>query len=335
VVRKHNGRQNRRREDLTTGKAAIGALVLLIWGPVSPYAVNGGKSGHQAPALASYDWSATAPRNLARNPPPTKFVDGLLSSFAISESGDPSLGEGDQTYVCSFKFADLRHNGTLSLVAGIGIAGRGSCTGVSIMDKTTAGFELYSSGGNESAGMNVPDSIKDLRNDGHLEFLLSSDLGRIPMKCVADWTVIYAWTGANYTNVSDQFKDFYRQRLRTIEKAIPTLRAVAGPAEDNLKDKECLEAEAAAIKRFLGISPDAGLEQAVRLATSTSPKERDFATELLGEIGTPKARDYLKKLENDSFSGVVTDAKYALERSQNGPMKIFADAFIPSTPVRF
>jgi hypothetical protein len=171
------------------------------------------------------------------------------------------------------------------------------------------------------------EDIKDLRHDGNLELLLDVGLGEIPQRCAASWTAIFAWTGANYTNVSGQFKDFYRDRLESLKKIIPALKPVPVPNGFALSDKECLEAEAAAIPRFLGTSSDAGIDQAIRLATSKDRLERQFGTVLLIQIGTPEARKYLEKLANDSDYGVATDAKDALSKSTTDKMKFGPDSF--------
>jgi hypothetical protein len=230
--------------------------------------------------------------------------------------------------MCSFQFADLRRQGFLSLVAGLGIADRPSCGGIVIIDATKQGFEFYGSGGETGAGGDVSAQIRDLHHDGHLEFVLDATLGVLPpQQCAASWTAIYAWTDDNYTNVSSQFKDFYAQKLDSLRKIIPALQAVPGPNGFQLRDKECLEAEASAIERYLGVSPDSGLDQAIRLAGSKSPDDRQFATELLGAIGSPKARDYLEKLSQDPNPEVMVFAKYCLERTGKGPSKLVADAF--------
>jgi len=75
-------------------------------------------------------------------------------------------------------------------------------------------------------------------------------------------------TGSNYLDVSEHFKGFYRKRLEFLRKTIPTLQPVVGATGYVLRDKECLEAEAAAIERFLSGSSDIGLDQAIRLAVS-------------------------------------------------------------------
>ena len=37
---------------------------------------------------------------------------------------------------------------------------------------------------------------------------------------MAQWDVIYAWTGSNYTNVSSQYKQYYEQKLASLKKEI-------------------------------------------------------------------------------------------------------------------
>jgi len=202
------------------------------------------------------------------------------------------------------------------------VANRPSCRDVYIVDKTASGFEIYSSGGKVDAGADVSASIKDLRHDGNLEFLLDSGLGSITNRCSANWTAIFAWTGSGYTNVSDRYKDFYRQKLDSLNKVIS-----GHGSSDHQRNKECLQAEAAKVQRFLGISSGAGIDQAIRLANSKDHSEREFAAEILGEIGTPKARKYLETLAKDSDGGVATTAKYGLSVLSRGPMQDAPIAF--------
>lgn len=273
--------------------------------------------------LGSYDWSVDASPNLANKPPSRKIVEDFIDSLQPADSGDVALEKEAGVYVCSFRFADLRHDGSLSLVFGIGIKDRPSCRAVGIVDKTKLGFESYGSGGAIGAGGDVSDDIEDLNHDGHLEFLLQYGLATFPQRCAANWTAIYAWTGANYTNVSDQFKDFYRHRLDQLNKIIPALQPTRGANGYELSDKECLGAETSAIEIFLGVSPDAGLDQAIRLTNSDDRLARQFGTILLIQIGGPNARTQLQKLVHDSDYGVATYAKNGLSK----PVKIkFAPA---------
>ena len=260
--------------------------------------------------LSSSNWSLNASPNLAKNSPPRKAVEDFIFSF--QSPSDAELSKEAGVYVCSFRFADLRHNGLLSLVFTTGISDRPSCRGLSIIDKTSSGFESFGASG--EIGTDAATAIQDLHHDGHLEILLPYGLATFPQTCAANWTAIYAWTGVNYTNVSDQFRDFYHRRLDQLDRIIPAL----GPAPDqngySLSDKECLEAEASAIKRFLGVSPDAGVEQAIRLSNSKDSLAREFGTVLLIIIGTASAREQLQKLTNDPDWAVRTEAKNGLSK---------------------
>jgi len=261
-----------------------------------------------------------------------KILVNFLNSVDTSTGGDGDIGEIDSDpehaeYVCSFRFADLRRNGSLSLVAGLGVPNRPSCRDVYIIDKTSSGLEIYLSGGGIDVGADVSASIKDLRQDGNLELLLDNGLASIRSQCGASWITIYAWTGGGYTNVSDRFKDFYRQRLDSLNKKLSALRPTRGPGGYDQRDKECLQAEAAKIQRFLGIPSEAGINQAIRLANSKNSAERSFAAEILGDIGTPKARKYLETLAKDSDGDVATTAKYCLSVLSKGPMQDAPAAF--------
>jgi len=181
---------------------------------------------------------------------------------------------------------------------------------MSIIDKTPSGFESFGASG--EIGTDAAAAIQDLHHDGHLEILLPYGLATFPQTCAANWTSIYAWTSANYTNVSNQFMDFYQRRLDQLDRIIPALGSAPDQNGYSLSDKECLEAEASAIKRFLGVSPDAGVEQAIRLSNSKDRLAREFGTVLLIEIGTASAREQLQRLSNDADWAVRTEAKNGL-----------------------
>ncbi len=311
--------------------AAFTVWLLLALAVAAP--ANDGASPR--PKLAAADWSTGGPESLLKRPPSKKLVEQFAATVEKVAKGDTLLGVEGGTYICSFRFADLRHNGTLSLVAGIGVVDRPSCRDLDVIDKTMAGFELYQSGGAIGSASDVARSIRDLRNDGHLEFLLLVGLGVLQNRCAAGWTGVFAWTGDDYTNVSDRFKDYYRQRLDSLAMIIPTLKAAPDSHGYSLLDKECLQAEAAAIQRFLRISPNAGIDQAIRLATSKDGGDRVFAAQILGAIGTPEARKYLEKLSADSDNSVMISAKYALSGSAKGPMKLAPDSFEHAGSVKF
>jgi hypothetical protein len=276
--------------------------------------------------LSKADWSVKASRNLAKDPPSLDTVEQFVRAMEISVNGESCLPK--YCYICDFAFADLRRDGTLSLVYGLGVNTR-PCSDVAIIDETSSGFQSHSMTGALGAGNNIPPSIKDVGHDGRLEFVLDGSLGTIEQRCTTNWMAIFAWTGANYTNVSSHYKDFYRQLLDATNKIIAGLPR-AQPGDDyTLREKECLLAEAAALRRFLGDSPETGVDQAIRLAKSQDHFEREFAVELLSRIGGPTARKYLEILAKDTDYRVALYAKGGLSRPSNSPPTYAPDKFEP------
>jgi len=260
----------------------------------------------------SFDWSVKASPNLASNPPHKEMVNSFLRSIMNSYE------ELDEV-ICSFRFVDLQHDGNLSLVVGTDSSGRMLCSEVYIVDKTASSFEIFLGGFSSGAGTDVSSSVQDIRGDGNFEYVADWVLGIIQGQCIAQWPVIYGWTGGGYTNVSNQFKDFYRQKLDALSSKISALPPDGTPEQKSFK--ECLMAEAAQIQRFLGISPDAGLNEIVRLANSKDPGEREFAADLLGGVGPPVARKYLEALSKDTDRNVSDSAKYYISGLSKGPIQ--------------
>jgi hypothetical protein len=267
--------------------------------------------------LGKADWSVKASPNLAKHPPAEKAVEQFVRS-QVARSEDDSV----MVDLCSFKFADLRHNGNLSLVAGVDYRGRGLCASILIIDHNDSDFLTSGIEGANGAAGNVSAALKDLQNDGNLEIRADRSLGEILGRCGAFFPVIYAWRDLAYADVSAQFKDFYRGELNSLEKAVAGLRPDIGPNGESLDSKECLEAEAAAIQRFLGMSPDAGIDQAIRLANSKDAAERDFAVNILYKIGTPKAWQQIEILSRDPDFRVAFEAKRYLSFLTKGPTPI-------------
>jgi hypothetical protein len=309
------------------GAQLLSAIIFLASCFLCPpfYALAADSNSAAPPKLAAQDWSVKASPNLTRKPPKMKtlvdFLNWVLES-AGEQDPDIGMGESDEEhagYVCSFHFADLRDNGSLSLIAGIGVPDRPSCRDVYVIDKTASGFEVFITGGSIGDGENVSSSIKDLKHDGHLEYVYDDSLSSQATNCVPSWPVVYAWRGDGYKNVSDQFKDFYRQKLDSLNQIIPKLRAERGAEGYDVDDKRCLQEEAARIKKFLAIAPNEGLDEAVKLATSTDPAQREHAAYLLGGIGTPEAQTYLQALSKDPDAAVAYMGKHYLEQNAKNP----------------
>src|SRR5271167_2587730 len=95
---------------------ALLAMYCVLGAPLGAQAASPTSSRHAN--LASSDWSVRASPNLASNPPPEKAIVSFLNSVQTSVGAEPEIGEIDSDsehleYVCSFRFADLRHDGSL------------------------------------------------------------------------------------------------------------------------------------------------------------------------------------------------------------------------------
>jgi hypothetical protein len=94
--------------------------------------------------------------------------------------------------------------------------------------------------------------------------------------------------------------------------------AAATPAPEDAEtpdagDLNCLKAEAAKMERFLKISKDAGIADAIRWANSNDPGEREFAAYDLSDIGTAEALKYEQTLSRDPEHDVAQSAEQELK----------------------
>ena len=286
------------------------------------------------PDLVSADWSVSQAHVLNAEP------KDAVWKFMLNMAGTADLpNEDNPGKVCEFHFADLRHSGELSLVVIYDGGGTADCNDVEIFDKSPAGIEKYDFEATQDFSF---DSIKDLNGDGHGELVVGGGLagGGID-HCTARWPVVYAWNGTGYSDVSTKFKGFYRQRLADLKREIAppastpaperaekwekqgnggvdyyvrsggSPQAVTTPAPE-AGDIDCERAEAAKIERFLGISRDAGMSDAIKWANSADPHDREFGAVILSDIGTPEAIEDLQTLSNDPDLNVARSGKDGL-----------------------
>ncbi len=87
----------------------------------------------------------------------------------------------------------------------------------------------------------------------------------------------------------------------------------AMPEPDRL-GLDCDKAEVAKLERFIGVSRDAGMSDAIKWANSENPHDREFAADVLADIGTPQAIEYLKTLSHDSNRAVAVNAKSSMQQ---------------------
>ena len=310
-----------------------------------------------------------APHDLAHNPPSKDAVSRLIGLAP----DNPSMGK-----VCDFHFADLRHQGTLSLVVSNDGGGESNCNDVDIYDKTPRGLE--------DRGLNIGtaylDGVEDINGEGRFEVIVDGAAGRECMEecfsmnpfgycypcrtCTEYWPGVYAWTGSGYTELSSQYPKYYERELASLKKQIASIDAAqavprapaAAPTQIRLNvvraysmsamhegdesgskqleqvvprqmatpapapeaaeppdpsELDCLKAEAAKMERFLGISKEAGMSDAIQWANSKDPMQREFATGFLRGLGTAEALKYEQTLSRDPDTRVAKSAKLELD----------------------
>ena len=241
------------------------------------------------------DWSARTSHNFVANPPKKDEIE----AFRLK------LFPGNQDRLASYRFADLRDSGQLSLLMSTGRFGNFT----SVIDKTPAGFEVTEF----PSGFGGAD-VEDIGGNGKSVVMVNTDFTDYEgaMHCVATWPVIYAWTGSSYANVSRNYLPYYRRKLESLKKQI------AGDPSNRQGKVDCLEAQAAKIERFLG-DKTAGLNDAIRWSQSKDRYQREFAAPILADIGTLDAMHHLRRLtrDGDKTNEVATEAALALATKLN------------------
>jgi hypothetical protein len=175
--------------------------------------------------LATADWSVTSPNNLAVKPP-TDDMGGAV--FALVKKRDPQLAR-DYPDLCSsnpWEFADLHRSGTLSLV--VALSDGRFCGQNLIIDKTASGFRDYASSSPLSSRFSGP-QVEDLSGKGDFVVIEPTDFtdfnGMNTRPCIADFPVIYRWTGDGYANVSNQYKQYYEKQIASLKAQIDAAEA--------------------------------------------------------------------------------------------------------------
>jgi hypothetical protein len=100
-------------------------------------------------------------------------------------------------------------------------------------------------------------------------------------------------------------------------KPAPQALPLATPEPDR-RGLNCTKVKAAKIERFLGVSRDAGISDAIKWADSNDPDDREFAAWVFADIATPEAIRDLQTLSHDS--GTASTAKILLEQAKKGPV---------------
>jgi hypothetical protein len=267
-----------------------------------PIPVN---AGGAPPAVASADWSVNGAHNLASNPPSLDAVQDFYDrAFGTEESG---------VKVCEFRFADLRNSGNLSLIMTVNPEGRQEpeCNQFFIFDRTPRGFESYET--DRAYGQDLVNSVLDINHDGRHELVLWGQLapvatgferGRLQLTCNAQWPLVFAWTGNGYSEVSDQYKDYYRNYLKSLKAQLAAYSPESGLLAAHTANPAPTRR---VIKLFIGPTGE-GLAAAPQpsLSQITVPAPTPKAAP------TPRPEDYactrIEAAKTEAFLGINSDS---------------------------
>jgi len=299
------------------------------------------------PNLASADWSVKSPHGLATNPPPDDAVLALVnklnspvdfysicsSHFAdLRHSGNLSLvvAASDGRF-CSLSIIDKRPSGFELYGVGLAhsseapeikdLAGNGNLELIVDTDFTSY-YAVHHCMATWPViyawtGSGYTDVSRQYK--GYYEQQLASLKKYIAASSSA--TEQAQAPAANQTpesaptmiQMAPAGSSSSSAKLVSAMRQVPYPNAASSPAAapaaiPDLAD-DCTEAEAAKIERFLGISRDAGMTDAIKWANSNDPYRREFAADVLQDIGTPDAIEYLRTLSNDTDKTVAAIAK--------------------------
>jgi len=240
----------------------------------------------------------------------------------------------------------------LSLVVSYDDGGTADCNDVAMFDKVSTGIEDYDFA---SVGMYWYDSIEDLNGDGRNELIVDGILAA-PLgggHCWATWPIVYTWNGTGYADVSAEFRGFYRKTLTNLQGQIAPPspspnpeqhvftegelngangerlgarvirpQPVAASTPRIAQDTDCQAAEEAKIERVVGISGDAGIDDAVKWSESDDPIVRKFGATIPSDIGTREAIEDLRTLSSDQDPNVARSGKADLKcfNTNTGPV---------------
>lgn len=222
----------------------------------------------------------------AHRPIPEAQVKAFVRAVA---DGMPDRLPGAEP-VCGAAFAQLAPDGRPTRIASMDINGRDFCNDLLVItrrEKAVMGQDL-------TVWMvdNVLDVLVDLRHDGTLELVVSTAASDyLGYRCMGTWTRVLTLDDGRLVDRSADFKGFYRTELDRIVKKLPSVRA-GDPDEDQsdrLGDAACLQMEADRIRRFLGLSRDAGQATAIRWLNSKDESLRSKGMTVLTDIGDPQS----------------------------------------------
>ncbi|MBE3602267.1 hypothetical protein IMX07_01355 [bacterium] len=205
----------------------------------------------------------------------TEFGLALHADCACVKPGD----------IREFKWADLRGDGRLELVAILDVNGRKFFNSLVILRRGANGNVKYQ----ELRGWMIADLgnvIRDLNGDGQDELIIPAVLYQYNTAGTYTWPVVYRLEKGKYIQASSDFPRFYdAEVLPTLQKQICDYQSKpASFRRINLDTAAMLIFERDKILRMLGRNPTAGLQEAYQWMNTDDPLLLLAATNIFNDI---------------------------------------------------
>jgi hypothetical protein len=228
-------------------------------------------------------------------------VDAFLRAHAGDAYDDATLGD--------YRILDLGGDGKADLIATLDYSGRRFFNHLIVLHDDGHKIAVQEI---DVWQMEALDGVvQDLDADGRSELLLRQGLtpylGARPM---ASWTAVFRFSGHQLVDQSAMFPHYYETRISRLDHELAAL----GPSVSaDPYHRGVLTIERDKLLRLLGLSPNAGLDSALRWARSEDPVYRVFAVAILSELDGEAAFSTLRALVDDSNSEVAAHARVAVE----------------------
>ena len=262
---------------------------------------------------AGREWDTMISALHSANPPSKAQISSFIHAVYESEP-DVIKALVEDRNVCSSGFFHLAGSDGYSLVASLDVNGRHYCNDIEVIRQSAKGITIQ--GFSAWAVDDVHDIVQDINNDGKKELVIRvKDSDAISGdSCVAFWTRVYGLQSGAIVDKSAEFMNLYRERLDALNREIP--RAEEEDRVNSGDSAICLQMEAHKIERFLGISPDAGVDQALDWIKSNNPELRLKGADVLADIDYKRSLTALQSLTADESPAVAIKAKLAVKALQ-------------------
>lgn len=257
-------------------------------------------------ALALQDWDTlTARLHTAKSPSSSEIHAFILAVIGV---------QPDEATVCSASFVELRGSDEEALVASIDVSGRRLCNQIEVIHKNADSITFQELNAFGIIDIDVESIIGEPGKGGRSALVVPTALSPYEgaNSCMATWSKIYEFQAGALVDRSATFKEFYKAQLKSVQKEIP--RARRDDAENHRDQAVCLQMEADKLERFLGISPDAGEEEALNWIDSKNEYLRRKGFAVLADIRDKKSVAVLENYAKGSDPELAAEAKFALTK---------------------